>query len=391
VKSEGPAMQYDFDLLIDRRHSDSSKWNYYPEDVLPMWTADMDFRAAAPVIDALHRRVEHGVFGYCMESAELRAAIVERLERLYCWHVLPEEIVFQAGVVFGFNRACNAVGSPGDGVLVQPPVYPPMLSAAGRNRMVRNESELVRRPDGSYEIDFSSFEAAITDRTRLFILCNPHNPVGRVFQRGELEKMAEICLRRNVLICSDEIHCDLVFAGAQHAPIASLSPEIHRQTITLFAASKSYNIPGLHCSIAVVPQPELRRRLQVAEPPFFPEVNALGFTATLAAYRDGQEWLQQALAYLETNRNTVVEFVNSELPGIRTHAPEATYLAWLDCRGSGISGNPCKFFLERARIAFSDGSHFGKGGEGFVRLNFACPRPRLLEALRRMKSAVAGL
>jgi cystathionine beta-lyase len=206
-----------------------------------------------------------------------------------------------------------------------------------------------------------------------------------------LEQMAEICLRKNVLICSDEIHCDLVFKGFRHVPIASLDPEVARRTITLIAPSKTYNVPGLLCSIAIVPDPDLRKRLSHGSPPHFPEVNLLGFTATLAAYSDGQEWLDQALAYLETNRDQVADFVNREMPGIKMCVPEATYLAWLDCRRRGIPGNPCSFFLEHARVGLSDGADFGAGGEGFVRLNFACPRATLLEALDRMKAALAGL
>ncbi len=381
-------MYYDFDCVIDRRNSDSSKWNFYAGDVLPLWTADMDFKAPQPVIDALHKRVEHGIFGYCMESHALREAIVARLESLYAWEVSPEAIVFQPGVVLGFNRACQVAGSPGNGVLVQPPVYPPILAAPGLHGMTRQESELVQTTNGRYEIDLESFERAITERTRLFILCNPHNPVGRVFQRSELEQMAEICLRKNVLICSDEIHCDLIFKGSRHVPIASLSREIECRTITLMAPSKTYNIAGLHCSFAVIPDPGLRKRIREGEPPYFPEVNALGFTATLAAYTEGNEWLDQVLQYLAANRELVSQYVSRELPGVQTTSPEATYLSWLDCRRSSISGDPYRFFLERAKVALSDGSRFGKGGEGFVRLNFGCPRWRLLEALGRMKTAL---
>ncbi len=381
-------MDYDFDQEIDRRKSDSSKWNQYPEGVLPLWTADMDFRVPQAVIDALHERVAHGIFGYCMESRELREVIVARLARLYSWQVGSEAIVFQPGVVVGFNRACQVAGSPGDDVLVQPPVYPPILAAPALHSMTLQESELVRRPDGCYEIDLESFERTLSERTRLFILCNPHNPVGRAFHRRELEQMAQICLKRNVLICSDEIHCDLVFEGSQHIPIASLSPEIARRTITLMAPSKTYNVAGLHCSFAVIPDPELRGKVREGEPPYFPEVNALGFTAALAAYRDGQDWLDQVLKYLAVNRELVGQFMRRELPGIRTTLPEATYLAWLDCRKSEVPGDPYHFFLAKAKVALSDGKRFGRGGEGFVRLNFACTRAKLLEALGRMKAAL---
>lgn len=384
-------MNYDFDQVIERRNSDSSKWRYYAEDVLPLWTADMDFKCPEPVIQALCSRVEHGIFGYGMEPHALREVIVERLARLYGWLIRPEEIVFPTGVVVGFNRVCHAAAAPGDGVLVQPPAYPPMLAAPAHCGLIRQEAELQRMPGGRYEIDFASFEAAITDRTRVFILCNPHNPVGRVFQRRELERMADICLRKNVLICSDEIHCDILFSGSHHIPIASLDPEVARRTVTLMAPSKTYNIPGLHCSMAIVPDPELRRKLMKSESPYFPEVNVLGYTAALAAYRDGQDWLDQLLGYLEANREFVFEFLSRELPKIKMYKPEATYLAWLDCRSAEIPGNPFRFFREKAKVALYDGSHFGKGGEGFVRLNFGCPRSTLLEALERMKAAVSKI
>jgi cystathionine beta-lyase len=384
-------MNYDFDKVIDRSNSDSSKWHYYAEDALPLWTADMDFRCPEPVIQALRSRVEHGIFGYGMEPPGLRDAIVERLKRLYGWRIQPDEIVFPPGVVVGFNRVCHAAASPGDGVLIQPPVYPPMLAAPAQHDLVRQEAELRRMPDGRYEIDFASFEAAITDRTRVFILCNPHNPVGRAFLRPELERMAEICLRKNVLICSDEIHCDILFSNSRHIPIASLDPEVARRTVTLLAPSKTFNVPGLHCSIAIVPDPSLRRKMVKSESPYFSEINVLGYTAALAAYRDGQEWLGQLLRYLEGNRDLVFEFLSREFPNVKMHKPEATYLAWLDCSNAGIPGNPFGFFLQKARVALFDGCRFGTGGEGFVRLNFGCPRSTLVQALERMKAAMAAL
>jgi cystathionine beta-lyase len=349
----------------------------------------MDFLVPQPVLDALHTRVDHGIFGYCTESHELREVIAARLAQLYGWHVAEEAIVFQAGVVLGFNRACQVSGSPGDGILVQPPVYPPILAAPELHGMTRQDTELVRRPDGRYETDFASFEQTITDRTRLFLLCNPHNPVGRAFHRQELEQMADICLRKNLLICSDEIHCDLIFGESRHIPIASLDPEIARRTITLMAPGKTYNIAGLHCSFAVIPEPELRKKIRGGHSSYFPEVNALGFAAALAAYKEGQEWLDQVLDYLSANRDLVVEFVRHELSGIEISAPEATYLAWFDCRQCKIEMDPYRFFLSRAKVALSDGARFGKGGVGFVRLNFACPRSTLLEALDRIKAALA--
>jgi cystathionine beta-lyase len=383
-------MSYDFDTVLDRRHSDSTKWNVYPEDVLPLWTADMDFRVPEPVIAAVRARAEHGVFGYCIEPTELRELLVERLARLYGWQVEPGWILFQTGVPVGFQDVCRLAATPTDGVLVQPPVYPPIYGTPAHNGSLHREAPLVRLADGTWGIDFDAFEAAAADRTRVFILCNPHNPVGRVYTRRELERLAEICLRLDVLICSDEIHCDLLSPGFTHTPIAALAPEIARRTVTLMAPSKTFNVPGLRFSFAVVPDPDLRRRLTKPDIAEFSEVNNFGLAAAIAAYREGEPWLDALLGYLAGNRDAVVDFVRRELPGITTFPPEATYLAWLDCRESGIPGSAYRFFLDRARVALSDGAAFGTGGEGFVRLNYGCPRATLMEALRRMKAALSA-
>jgi cystathionine beta-lyase len=381
-------MTLNFDQIIDRRHSDSAKWRRYAEDVLPLWVADMDLASPAPVIRALQQRVEHGVFGYGMEPAELRPIIVERLRHLYDWQVSAEDLVFVPGVVTGFNLATHAVTSPGDGVLIQTPVYPPMLRAPGVAGCTRDEMELTQAPTGQYEIDFDAFESAITDRTRLFILCNPHNPVGRVFRREELERMAEICMRHQVRICSDEIHCDLLFQGSQHLPIASLDPEIARVSITLMAPSKTYNIAGIHMSVAIIQDGDLREQFQAAQAGVVPRIDVMGYTASLAAYRDGQPWLDEVLRYLEANRNFLFQYVRDHLPGITMGNPEGTYLAWLDCRQADIAGNAHEFFVREARVALNDGATFGRGGEGFVRLNFGCPRSMLAEALERMRASL---
>ena len=384
-------MTYDFDECIDIRHADSAKWKYYDEDVLPLWVADMDFRSPNPVIRALHERVEHGVFGYGWDPRELREVIVDRLQRLYDWQVSPEALVFFPGVVTAFNLVCHAFGSRGDGVLLQTPVYSPMLYAPAGAGLTNDEMELTRRAGGRYEIDFDLFEQAISDRTRIFILCNPHNPVGRVFRREELAQMADICLGRNILICSDEIHCDLVFEGSQHLPIATLAPEVADQTITLMAPSKTFNVPGLKCSLAIVENPELRKTLKETHTGLVHGINVLGSAAALAAYRDGQQWLDEVLAYLEANLDLLEDYVEAHLPGISMSRPEGTYLAWLSCQKAGIPGNPHEFFLKEARVAMNDGARYGQGGEGFVRLNFACPRWRLTEALDRMKEALLAL
>jgi cystathionine beta-lyase len=383
-------MNYDLDHIIDRRHTDSDKWCKYGEGVLPLWVADMDFAVPEPVLQALQERVAHGIFGYGVEPPELRPLLVERLERLYGWQVAPEALVFIPGVMSGFNLAARAAAAPGEGLLVQTPIYYPILRVPANAGLTLDGMELTRRPDGRYEIDFDAFEAAITARTRLFILCNPHNPVGRVFRLDELERMADICLRHGVVICSDEIHGDLVFEGCRHLPIASLAPEIASQTITLMAPSKTYNLAGLHAAFAIIPDAGLRRRFEAVRADLVPGVDVLGYTAILSAYRDGQAWFDAVLAYLQANRDFLIDSAATYLPGLHIARTEGTYLAWLDCRGAGLPGNPHKFFLEAAKVAVNDGATFGQGGEGFVRLNFACPRATLVEALKRMGDALSG-
>ena len=387
-------MLYDFDQIRARRNTANLKWDTYAEDVLPMWVADMDFVSPAPVVEALRQRVEHEIFGYPVgihgetnELTEFRRLLVDRLMERYHWQVQPDDLVFVPGVVTGFNKACYAFAAPGAGVLVQPPVYPPILEAAENAKMIRQDAELSRAPDGSYAIDWDVFASAITTDTRVFLLSNPHNPVGRVFRQDELERMAEICLARGVVICSDEIHSDLVYQDYRHVPIASIDPEIAQNTITLIAPSKTFNLAGLQCSVAIAQNPQLRKKFQDAGKGLVSWVNVMGLAAGQAAYRDGQEWLDQLLIYLEANRDYLYDFVRRELNGITMAKPEGMYLAWLDCREAGLD-NPSDFFLKRARVALNDGATFGRGGKGFVRLNFGCPRRLLEEGLRRMHYAL---
>jgi cystathionine beta-lyase len=384
-------MAFEFDQVLDRGHSDSIKWRKYDPDVLPLWVADMDFRSPEAVIAALRQRAAHGIFGYGQEPPELRPLLVEHLRDLHDWEVAPEWLVFVPGVVAGFNVACRAFTLPGDGLLVQTPVYFPILRVPGNAHLTMNGMELTQRPDGQYEVDFDQFEGIITGRTRAFILCNPQNPLGRVFRRDELEQMAEICLRHGVTIISDEIHCDLVFDGHRHLSIASLAPEIARHSITLLAPSKTYNIAGLHCSVAIVPDAGLRAKFKASFGDMVPGVGVMAFTAAVAAYQHGHTWLEQVLRYLEANRDFLHDYVVDQLPGITMAKPEGTYLAWLDCRQAGLPDNAHRFFLEKARVAMNDGKTFGPGGMGFVRLNFACPRSTLLEALERMKDALLAV
>jgi cystathionine beta-lyase len=392
-------MRYDFDQLIDRRNSDSIKWNAYPEDVLPLWVADMDFVSPEPVIRALKARVEHGVFGYPVglggtprELANLRGALVDRMQRLYGWSITPEMIIPVPGVVTGFNLAAHALAAPASSVLIQTPVYPPILHVGHETGVGVQEAPLTAQPDGSYTIDFAAFESAITSSTRMFILCNPHNPVGRVFSRDELSRMAEICLRHEVTIVSDEIHCDLVYPGHPHTPIAALDPEVAAHTITLIAPSKTFNIAGLESSFAIIPDAELRQQYNGGRRGLVGWVNLFGLAAAEAAYTEGGEWLEQMLAYLEGNRDYLHAYLQQHLPQVKMWKPEGTYLAWLDCRALDLPDDtPYQFFLKRAKVALNEGATFGPAGEGFVRLNFGCPRTTLHEALDRMTRAISEL
>ena len=385
-------MPYDFDRIIDRRGTESNKWHKYPPDVLPLWVADMDFASPEPVIRALRERVEHGVFGYGVEQPEFHQVMHDRFLKRYGWKVEPEAMVLMPGVTPGNNTACRAFGGPGDGIVMQLPVYPPILRLPDNVGMSRDAASLVRESDGRYTIDFDAFERAITPRTRMFVLCNPHNPVGRVFTREELLRIAEICLRHNLIICADEVHGDLIYTGHSHVPIASLDPAIEARTITLLAPSKTFNLAGLKTSMAVIPNHALREKFMAARVDMVQTGNILGYTAMLAAYRDGQPWLDELLRYLESNRDFLVKHVRSNFPGIEMGVPEGTYLAWLDCRRAGIPRNdPFTFFLESGRVAFNDGTTFGPGGEGFVRLNFGCPRSLLVQGLERMSAALARL
>ncbi len=391
ISFENSPKQYDLDRIIERRGTDSVKWNRYDPDVLPLWVADMDFASPDPVTEALRQRVDQGVFGYGVEPQELRPVVQARLQKRYNWQVQPEDLLFLPGVVVGFNLVAKAIGEEGDGVLIQPPVYPPFFAIGPNVGRTIQEAPLVSTPKG-YEIDFDAFERAITPRTRVFLLCNPHNPVGRVFTRPELEHLAEICLRHDLVICSDEIHEDFVYSGHTHYPIAALDPEVAERTVTLIAPSKSFNIAGFQCSAAVATNPDLRQRLKATGAGLLPNhLGVLDYVAGLAAYQHGEEWLTQVVAYLQANRDFLVSYVRDNLPGVTTMTPDGTYLAWLDCRGTAIEGSPSDFFLREARVALNDGSAFGSVGEGFVRLNFGCPRSTLVEGLERMKGALERL
>jgi len=372
-------MSFDFDAVIDRRNTDSLKWGLYRgRDVIPMWVADMDFRSPEPVIEALHRRVEHGVFGYAMPPRELVQVVVERMERKYGWRIEPSWIVWLPGVVPALNIVCRAFGDDGDEVLTFTPIYPPFLSAPTLSHKSLKTIPL-RREGNLYTFDVERLLHDVCPRSRVLLLCNPHNPVGRRFNTEELARVAQICVTHDIILCSDEIHCDLVLDGGPHTPAATLSPEVSARTITLMAPSKTFNIPGLSCAFAIIENPELRYRFNEAREGIVPGVNALGYAACLAAYRDGEPWRLALIDYLRDNKDIVYRFINA-VGGLSMDDVQATYLAWVDARGLEVQ-DPARFFEGRG-VAMSDGADFGEPGH--VRLNFGCPRKTLLAALDRL-------
>jgi cystathionine beta-lyase len=380
-------MPSDFDMPVERRASDSIKWGRYAgRDVLPLWVADMDFRSPDCIIQALHERVGHGVFGYPQAPDGLREAIAGWLAGHYGWRVEPAWLVWLPGLVTGLNVACRAVGEAGDGVATLAPVYPPFLSAPNHTGRERVTAPMVLE-NGRWQPDWAALESVITPRTRMLLLCHPHNPVGRVYERDDLERFAGLARRHDLIVCSDEIHCDLVLdPDKPHLPFAALDEDAARRSITLMAPSKTFNVPGLGFSFAVVPDAGLRRHFRQAMAGIVPDVNVLGFAAALAAYREGEPWRRELIAYLRGNRDRVQAAV-AAIPSLALAPAEATYLAWIDARGLGLP-DPVAHF-ERHGLGLSDGRDFGL--PGFVRLNFGCPRARLDEALARLRRAAEAV
>lgn len=372
----------------ERRATDSIKWRRFPQDVLPLWVADMDFTSPPAVMAALHQRVDHGVFGYANESDPLKNLIVERMQQRYGWKISKDAVMLIPGVIAGLNLSAHAVVKPGESILIQPPIYPPFFEVPGNCGTRTVMSAVKLSESGTYEVDFEDFEQRIESDTRLFLLCNPHNPVGRVYIPEELSRMAEICLRHDLLICSDEIHSDLIFSGYKHTPIASLSDEISARTITLIAPSKTFNIAGLDCAALICTNPDLMQRLKKASQGLMGGVNLLGAVAAEAAYRDGAEWLAEILQLLESNRDYLLEYIRQEMPAISMTCPQATYLAWLDCSKLDLAESPGEFFVKQARVGLNPGIDFGEVGRNHVRLNFGTSRETLETALDRMADAL---
>ncbi|HEX5360612.1 MAG TPA: PatB family C-S lyase [Fluviicoccus sp.] len=376
-------MMHAFDNPPDRRGSDSLKWRKYDgRDILPMWVADMDFAAPPAVLEALQTRLAHGVFGYGAPP-EFAPVIADALLRDYGWTVQPDWIVPLPGLVCGLNVAARAIGGEGDALLTATPVYPHLFTSAVNQGRESLRIGLDAAHDWTW--DLQALRAATTARTRGLMLCHPHNPIGRVWNAGELQAIADHAAQNDLIVVSDEIHCDLILEpGLRHRPFALQSADAAARSITLMAPSKTYNIPGLGAAFAVIPSDSLRRRFEKAMAGIVPHVNILGYAATVAAYRDCTAWRAELLDYLRANRERVLTLDGAG--GLRVVKPEATYLAWIDCRALGVA-DPQHFF-EEAGVGLSPGRDFG--AEGFVRLNFGCSRALLEEALRRMRAAVGA-
>jgi cysteine-S-conjugate beta-lyase len=392
---------FDFDTPVDRHGTGSFKWDRYGKrDVIPLWVADMDFQSPPEAVAALHERVAHGVYGYTHATDELEAAVVASLSEDYSWEVPVPWLTWLPGLVSGLNVVCRAVGEPGDEVATFVPIYPPFLTAPEHADRTVVRVPLVRSaPEGAgtqhgaaasaaaagrWEMDLDLFERSLTPRTRLLLLCSPHNPVGRVWSRAELEALAEMALRHDLIVCSDEVHAGLVLdADKSHIPFAALGPEVAARTITLMAPSKTFNVPGLGCSFAIISDRALRRDVSQAMEGIVPHVNLFGYVAAEAAYEHGGPWHDALIDYLRGNRDLVENELRT-LPGLSVAHVEATYLAWIDARNSGFP-EPAERF-EEAGVGLSDGAEFG--APGFVRLNFGCSRSLLTEGLARMRAAL---
>jgi cystathionine beta-lyase len=380
-----------FDRPLNRRRPGCVKWTRYPDDVLPMWVADMDFPSPQPVQQALAERAALDTFGYEFPTPALIESICDWLARRHGWSVKPEAIVILPGLVSGMNLVARAFGRVGDAVVMLVPVYQPFFSVPANQGMTTTTVTLDWRVDGQQvrgEVDYDAFARAIGPRTSLFLFCHPHNPTGHEWGRDELQRLAEICLARDVLICSDEIWADLTLDGGSHTPLASLGPEIGQKCITLMSPSKTFNIPSLGFGFAVIENDALRQRFVAANNGVLPFPNAMGLAAAQAVYRCCDQWLDAVRSYLTENRNTLLDYVSQHFSGVRTTSPDATYLAWLDFRDVSLPSDPYRFFLDQSRVALNDGATFGPGGQGFVRLNFGCPRAQMLTALERMRAAL---
>ncbi len=365
-----------------------AKWTYFPEGVLPLWVAEMDLPIAEPIREAIKAQVDQHDLGYPMKGGApgMCEALIERVSSRYGLNVPADGVLSLSSTVAGINLAARAFSEPGDEVLLLTPLYPPFKSTLELTGRVPVEVEMVDDGNG-YAIDFDALEAAVTPATRMLMLCNPHNPVGRVFTADELRGLAELALRHDLMVLSDELHADLLFEG-EHLSIASLGDEIAARTVTLYGPTKAFNIPGLNISFALANDPALLERMTQAAGGLAGGPNRLAQVATLAAYTKGDPWLEHTLTLLDANRRRLVEFVRERIPNVKVQPPQGTYLAWLDFRATDLGEKPAEELVERAKVGLNEGSAFGRGGQGFARLNFAT-NPEILElALERLEAAL---
>lgn len=385
-----------FNEKINRFNTASVKWErtkeiFGAEDVLPMWVADMDFRPPQAVIDRIKDRAEHGVFGYTFVPDSAAEAILGWVSKRHNWNIKPEFLLYSSGVVASMSTAIQAFTEPGEKVLLTSPVYTPFFDMIKLNRRTAVNSPLHIK-NGQFEIDFDLFEQELKSGCKLFLLCNPHNPGGRVWRKEELEKIGDLCLQYNCLIVSDEIHSDIVYKPFKHVPIASLSPELSQQTVTFIAPSKTFNLAGLQASAVIIENSELRNKfhaVQIRQGHF--SLNTFGVIGMEAAYRDGEEWLNGLLDYLQKNKQIAIDYLSEHLPMISFMDPEGTYLLWLDCNKLNFTdAELLKTLTHKGKVALEPGKKFGPGGEGFLRLNFGCPKNVLEDGLQRIKTALNG-
>jgi cysteine-S-conjugate beta-lyase len=384
-----------FEDIINRKGSSSVKWDltktvFGSDDVLPMWVADMDFLPPQDVLDALQDRLKHGIFGYTFVGDKTAASIKEWVQKRHDWDIEKTWIQYSSGVVPAISTIIQALTVPGDKVLVQSPVYTPFFSL-----VEDNDREIVNAQldygDGSYSIDFGAFEESLKTGVKLFLLCNPHNPSGRVWKKEELMKIAELCHQYNVVIVSDEIHSDLVYETHTHIPLASLNDSYRDITITCIAPSKTFNLAGLQASAMITPNPALREKIAaIHKKQGFFTLNTFGIVGMEAAYRYGEAWLEEILAYLQENVRVTKEFIGDHLPDLQLVDPEGTYLLWIDCTKLELSDEELKErLLDKGKLALEPGTKYGPGGEGFVRMNIACPRGTLMDGLERLRKALS--
>lgn len=380
-------MKYNFDEIINRQGTSSLKWEKYKgRDILPMWVADMDFKAPPAILNTLQQSIEHGILGYTILPDELNDTIIKKLDALYGWKIKKEWIIWVPGIVCALNLACEIFGGPQDKIITTTPVYPPFLAApenCGKKLVTVPMIDINQRAT----LDFDALEKELKENTGLFMFCSPYNPCGTVFTKAEINRMVDLCAAYDVVICSDEIHSDFVLnENKRHIPTATVSKTAAKQTITLMAPSKTYNIPGLGCSFAIISDEDLRHKFKSRLKDRIPDVNLLGLFAAKAAYKECDEWLSQLIIYLRKNRDIVQDCV-FKLPGCKLNPIESTYLAWIDVRDTGVE-DPVHFF-EQAGVGLSDGNFFGQ--KGFVRLNFGCPKAVLEEGLKRIETALKKL